>query len=233
MCGRVFVKSSFAELLAAFSGVRRDDNLADLDSGPRFNGAPSLIYPIIVADTGAIHGRYTLARWGLVPSWIKEAKPKVQPANARCETIKTNGMFRGAYRSRRCLVPVDGYFEWKSIKGSKQPYALAMADGKPFCLAGIWEPRRIPETGVEQKTFTIITCTPNDLVATIHDRMPVILHAEDYARWLSKDPDPADLMVPFPSELMKIWPVSMRVNSVRHQEADLLDPIEPEEPGLL
>ena len=237
MCGRVFVKSSFAELMAAFVGVRRDDNLANLDPGPRHNGAPSLIYPIIVRDAQSVRGAFTEARWGLVPSWVKEAKPKVQPAQARSETIQTNGMFRSAYRSRRCLVPVDGYFEWLSNKSTKlkQPYALAMSDGKPFCLAGIWETRPDPNarTGTENKTFAIVTCTPNDLVAAIHDRMPVIVHEKDYARWLSEDPDPADLMVPFPSELMKIWPVSTRVNNVRNQDADLLEPIEPEEPSLL
>jgi putative SOS response-associated peptidase YedK len=235
MCGRVFVKSTFAELLAAFSGLRRDENLADLESGPRFNGAPSLTYPIIIADKDASSGRFTTAKWGLIPSWVKEAKPKVQPANARCESVRTNGMFRGAYRSRRCLVPVDGYFEWKAIKGLKQPYALAMADGRPFCLAGIWEsrPNADARPGTEPKTFAIVTCTANDLVATIHDRMPVILHPKDYARWLGEDPDPAHLMMPFPSELMKIWPVSTRVNNVRNQEAELLDSIEPDEPGLL
>jgi len=117
----------------------------------------------------------------------------------------------------------------------KQPYALAMADGEPFCLASIWEPSpdRDARPGTEAKTFCIVTCPPNDLVATIHDRMPVILHSKDYARWLGNETDPADLMVPFPSELMEIWPVSTRVNNVRNQEADLLDPIEPEEPGLL
>ena len=235
MCGRVFVKSTFAELLTAFAAVKRDDNLADLESGPRFNGAPSLSYPIIIADKDAITGSFTTAKWGLVPSWVKEAKPKVQPANARCESVKANGLFRGAYRYRRCLVPVDGYFEWTAIKGKKQPYALAMADGRPFCLAGIWESRTDPDArpGTAPKTFAIVTCPPNDLVATIHDRMPVILHPQDYARWLGEDPDPGDLMAPYPSELMKIWPVSTRVNNVRNQEADLLEPIEPEEPGLL
>lgn len=235
MCGRVFVKSTFAELMAAFAEVRRQGNLADIESGPRYNGAPSLTYPIIVRDAHSIRGAFTEARWGLIPSWVKEAKPKVQPANARCESVRTNGMFRGAYRSRRCLVPVDGYFEWKAIKGKKQPYALAMADGRPFCLAGIWESRADPDNrpGTEQKTFAIVTCAPNELVATIHDRMPVILHEKDYARWLGDYPDPADLLAPFPSELMKVWPVSTRVNNVRNQEPDLLDPIEPEEPGLL
>lgn len=112
---------------------------------------------------------------------------------------------------------------------------LAMVDGKPFCLAGIWESRADPDSrpGTEQRTFAIVTCTPNDLVATIHDRMPVILHEKDYARWVGEDPDPANLLAPFPSELMKIWPVSTRVNNVRNQDADLLELIEPEEPGLL
>jgi putative SOS response-associated peptidase YedK len=240
MCGRVFVKSSFSELMGAFASVRRESNMPGLDAGPRFNGAPSLTYPIIVHDKDATDGAFTEARWGLIPSWVKEAKPKVQPANARCETLKTNGMFRGAFKSRRCLVPVEGYFEWKANKGAKikQPYALAMKSGRPFCIAGIWEPRRIPDLAVEQKTFALITCEPNDLVAAIHDRMPVILHEKDYARWLSPaETDPSDLLVPFPSELMKIWPVSTRVNKAGTEGADLLDPVDIEEgrepPGTL
>ena len=110
-----------------------------------------------------------------------------------------------------------------------------MADERPFCLAGIWDSRADPSArpGTEAKTFAVVTCEPNDLVAAIHDRMPAILHEKDYARWLSEDPDPADLMVPFPSQLMKSWPVSTRVNNVRNQEGDLLDPVEPEEPSLL
>ena len=239
MCGRVFVKSTFAELLSAFAAVRRADNLASLDQGPRFNGAPSLIYPIMVRDADATSAAFTEARWGLIPSWVKEAKPKVMPANARCESIKTNGMFRGAYRSRRCLIPVDGYFEWRANKGAKikQPYALAMKDGRPFCMAGIWESRAEADAearpGTEQRTFAIVTCEPNELVATIHDRMPVILHEEDYTRWLGEEPDPFDLLLPFPGELMKVWPVSTRVNKATNEGADLIDPINLEQPDLL
>lgn len=103
-----------------------------------------------------------------------------------------------------------------------------MKSGKPFCVAAIWEPRRDPSArpGTERKTFAVVTCEPNDLVATIHDRMPVILHEKDYARWLGEEANPADLMVPFPSELMKIWPVSTRVNNARNEGADLIDLIE-------
>lgn len=224
MCGRVFVKSSFSELMASFAAVRRS-NLPGLDTGPRHNGAPSLVYPIIVADGDSINGAWAEARWGLVPPWTREAKPKIAPINARCETVRSNGLFRGAYRSRRCLIPVHGYFEWTAIKGAKQPYALAMRSGEPFCLGAVWESRRDGER-VEQRTFAVVTVPANSLVAGIHDRMPLVLHAWDYARWLSDDPDPGDLMVPYPSEAMVMWPVSRRVNKAGVEGADLLDPIE-------
>lgn len=108
-----------------------------------------------------------------------------------------------------------------------------MADGRPFCLAGIWETRRLPGLAVEQGTFAIITCPPNDLVSQIHDRMPVILHEKAYGRWLNDDEtSPDDLMVAFPSHLMAIWPVSTRVNKAGNEGVNLLDPIEPEEPQL-
>jgi len=111
--------------------------------------------------------------------------------------------FRDAYRKRRCIVPVDGFFEWKAIKGQKarQPYAIAMKDGAPFGIAGIWENWKEPASGEWIRTFAIITMDANTLVADIHDRMPVILSRYDYARWLSEEPDPHDLMRPFPGEL--------------------------------
>lgn len=225
MCGRVFVKSTFAELMASFAAVRRS-NLPGIEAGPRFNGAPSLAYPIIVADGDSSNGAWAEARWGLIPPWTREAKPKVAPINARAETVRTNGMFRGAYRSRRCLIPVDGYFEWKAIRGAKQPYALALRSGQPFCLGGLWETRREADLAVERRTFAVITVAANSLVANIHDRMPLILHERDYARWLGDEPDPADLMIPFPAELMVLWPVSKRVNRAGTDGADLLNPID-------
>jgi putative SOS response-associated peptidase YedK len=121
--------------------------------------------------------------------------------------------FRDAYRGR-CIVPVDGFFEWKAIKGqrAKQPYAIAMKDGSPFGLAGIWENWKDPASGEWIRTFAIITTESNELVADIHDRMPVILTPADYACWLGEEPDPRDLMRPFPAEPMRMWPISTRVN---------------------
>jgi putative SOS response-associated peptidase YedK len=164
---------------------------------PRYNGAPSQIYSIIIVDEltkGSF--MFVSARWGFVP----KDRPGLL-VNARSETVATNGMFRRAYQSRRALMPIDGFFEWKDIYGTgknKQPYALAMKSGEPFALAAIWETWRYPATGEDIKTFCVLTCEPNSLVATIHDRMPVILHPADYGRWLGTGPDPRDLLKPFP-----------------------------------
>jgi SOS response associated peptidase (SRAP) len=125
--------------------------------------------------------------------------------------------FRDAYRMRRCIVPVDGFFEWNAIKGqgAKQPYAIAMKDGAPFGIAGLWENWKEPASGDSIRTFAVITTDANELVADIHDRMPVILAPGDYARWLSDEPDPRDMMRVFPASLMRMWPISTRVNKPR------------------
>ena len=142
-------------------------------------------------------------------------------------------MFRQAYAKRRCIVPVDNFFEWKAIKGGpKQPYAIALQSGKPFGIAGIWESWKHPESGEMIRTFCIITCPANALVAAIHDRMPVILPPEVYERWLANiEPDPRDLLVPFPAELMMMWPISTRVNKPDNDDPTILDPLEPVEGG--
>ena len=139
-------------------------------------------------------------------------------------------MFRDAYARRRCLMPIDLFFEWKAIKGAraKQPYAIGMKDGSGFGLAGIWENWKHPSTGEWVRTFAVITTEANALVADIHDRMPVILRPEDYDRWLGLEPDPRDLLRPFPADLMRMWPISTRVNAPRNDDPDLLEPVSPD-----
>ncbi len=135
-------------------------------------------------------------------------------------------MFRAAYAKRRCLVPIDSFFEWAKIKakGPKQPYAVGMADGEPFALGGIWESWRHPETDDIVRTFCIITTAANELLAPIHDRMPVILAPESFDRWLAPiEPDPRDLLVPYPAGPMTLWPVSLRVNSPVNDEPGILE----------
>lgn len=206
--------------MASFSGARRAEGI---EGGPRYNGAPQQIYPIIVPDPEHGGPEFVPARWGFIPSWSKEAKPKVAPINARWETIRTSGLFRSAYRSYRALLPVDGYFEWQAQEGGKQPYAIAMKDGSPFTLAAIWSRRMVD--GVEERTFSIVTCDANAMMREIHDRMPVVIGPEDRARWINPDVDPVELMRPYPSELMTMWPIGKAVGNVRNQEPDLLNPL--------
>ena len=142
--------------------------------------------------------------------------------------MRTLPTFRDAYARRRCIVPVDGFFEWKAIKGqkAKQPYAIAMKDGCPFGLGGLWENWKEPTSGEWTRTFAIITTDANELVAEIHDRMPLILAPTDYVRWLSDEYDPRDLMRPFPAEPMRMWPISTRVNKPENDDPSIVEPIE-------
>ncbi|OHV80359.1 SOS response-associated peptidase [Ensifer sp. LCM 4579] len=236
MCGRVYIKTTLEGLFRDFSFARREaDAEALANQFPRYNGAPTQFYPIIIRDVirdpDVFGPTFVSARWGLILRWIKEQRPgRPPPINARCEGISTSGMFKDAYRRRRCLIPIDGFFEWKDIHGTgrnKQPYAIAMKSGEPFALAGIWETWRDPATDEDIRTFCVITCPANDMVAAIHDRMPVVLHKEDYERWLSVEPDPYELMKPFPPELMTMWPIDRKVGSPKNDTADILDPIDP------
>lgn len=195
---------------------------------PRFNGSPGQEHWVIRQhpDTGA----RSLDRlwWGLIPHWVKDETGGRRPINAKAETLASLPSFRDAYKRRRCLVPIDNFFEWKAIKGeiAKQPYAIGMKSGEPFALAGIWENWKRPGTEDWIRTFAIITTTANSLVQTIHDRMPVIVAPINYERWLSAiEPDPRDLLVPFPADPMLIWPISMRVNKPNNDDATILEPV--------
>jgi putative SOS response-associated peptidase YedK len=228
MCGRITQKSDPRVLSLDIATLIEPLTEAP---GPRFNGAPRQQHWVIRQHpkTGARH----LDRlwWGLIPNWIKEATPRQKPINATAERVATAPMFRAAYAKRRCLVPVDNFFEWAKVKGKgpKQPYAVALRSGEPFALAGIWESWRHPEADEVVRTFCVITTTANEMIDAIHDRMPVILAPEVYDRWLAPiEPDPRDLLSPYASGLMTMWPVSVRVNKPDHDDAAVLAPIQPD-----
>ena len=189
---------------------------------PRYNIAPSQEVPVIVAS-GA--GReIALFQWGLVPSWSKEPKGFI---NARAETLEEKPSFSESFRRRRCLIPADGFYEWKRNGNLRQPYFFQMEDEGPFAFAGIWD--KWQGIGVTITSCAIITTTPNELLATIHDRMPAILNAEAQERWLRQDALPAELktlLVPFPGSGMKGFPVSPRVNSPDADDANLVEEVE-------
>jgi putative SOS response-associated peptidase YedK len=226
MCGRV-IQSSGPLRYAIVDGMNvRDSRMHNYP--PRWNGAPS--QDLLVVRRNHKTGEVSLdpLRWGLIPYWCADPKGGRKPINAKCETVRDLPTFREAYRNCRCILPVDGFFEWKAIKGqkAKQPYAIAMKDGVPFGIAGIWENWKEPASGEWIRTFAIITTDANELVAEIHDRMPVILPREGYARWLGEEADPRDLMRPFPPELMRMWPISSRVNKPENDDPSILDPIQ-------
>ncbi len=196
---------------------------------PRYNGAPSQDFLVIRRhpETGRYHADRLI--WGLIPHWVKETDGGRKPINAKSETIGRLPSFRAAYAKRRCIVPIDNFFEWRKTTPPKQPFAIGMKDGSPFALAGIWENWKHPESGDYVRTFCVLTCPANELIGAIHDRMPVILPPDAYHRWLSPiEPDPRDLLVPYPSEKMRMWPISTRVNTPRNDTPDILDPLDTE-----
>jgi len=223
MCGRITQKSD-PRVLALDVAILIEPLY---EAPPRFNGAPGQEHWVIRQHPKI--GERALDRlwWGLVPYWVKEAGGGRKPINAKAETVASLPTFREAYRRRRCLVPVDNYFEWRAIKGAKarQPYAIGLKSGEPFALAGIWENWRRPGTEEWVRTFAVITCPANELMSELHDRMPVILPCEAWDRWLSAiEPDPRDLLVPYPSEPMTMWPISTRVNKPDNDDPAILEP---------
>ena len=169
----------------------------------------------------------TLMHWGLVPGWSKGPDSKFSMINARAETVAEKPAYRAAFKSRRCLVPADGFFEWRAEGKKKQPFYIHMKDEKPFAFAGLWERW---EKGAEPITsFTIIVTEANELLRPIHERMPVILAPKDYARWL----DPAlkkeaaqKFMRPYGPEKMALRKISTRVNSPKNDDPEILAPLD-------
>ncbi len=228
MCGRVAQTKNPVEY---GSMLKIDFTRGIPNAPPHYNGSPGQDYLIARSHPETQDTTLDLIRWGLLPSWAKDRKIAWKLINAQAETLDKKPSFKKAFEKRRCLVPVDGFFEWKKIGKRKQPYMIAMVDRAPFTLAGLWENWKDPESGEWVRTFTIITTDANELVATIHDRMPVVIGPEDRERWL-KGPNPKELLKPYPAKQMTMWPVSPDLNSPKNDRPDLLDPIEePDEGG--
>ena len=233
MCGRVRLSSDYSE-------IRIQLRLGPQDDPPNFeatwNGAPTQSLPIVRRhpETGA--RRLDLMRWGLLPFWAKDAKMAYSTFNARAEAIETMPAFREAWkRGRRCLVPVDSFYEWKTLTGpkDKQPYAIGRADRKLLAMAGLWESWNRPATAEQAaetiRSFTIITTTPSAFMHPLHTRMPVILPEESWDAWLGETPADSGalkaLLKPYPADDLVAWPVDKRVGNVRNNEPSLIEPI--------
>lgn len=222
MCGRV-IQARDPTLYTHAVGSAPERPLPN--SPPHYNGAPSQDFLVGRRDPKTGETTLDLIRWGLIPSWARDRKIAWKMINARSETVATASAFKGAFANRRCLLPVDGFYEWRKIGKVKQPYAIGMADRQPFTLAGLWENWKDRDSGEWVRTFTIVTTEANELVSKLHDRMPVVIAPEDRERWLS-DPDPSDLLRPYPADRMTMWPVSQLVNSPKNDAAELLVPVE-------
>jgi putative SOS response-associated peptidase YedK len=223
MCGRI-IQSSGPLRLAIVEGLDVSDSRMG-NIRPRYNAAPSQELLVIRQNHKTGERSLDLIKWGLIPHWCEHPNGGRKPINAKAESVSRLPVFRDAYALRRCVVPVDGFFEWRAIKGAraKQPYAIAMKDGSPFGLAGLWENWRNPRTAEWERTFAIITVSSNALVGQIHHRMPAILEPSGYDRWLGPEPDPCDLLITYASEPMTMWPISTRVNSPENDDPSLLD----------
>ena len=225
MCGR-YRLSRRKQLVEEYFGT----DLAEYDWNPRYNIAPTQHIPVIRQHPTAPTRKLSMLRWGLIPSWAKDASVGAGMINARSETVAVKPAFREALQSRRCLIPADGFYEWQRNGQTKQPYCLEVGDGELFAFAGLWDRWTNPQREVIE-SCSILTTTPNTLLADIHDRMPVILNPDNYDLWL----DPAfentaslwEVLKPFDAGLMRRYPVSTRVNQSQIDDADCAKPVEP------
>jgi putative SOS response-associated peptidase YedK len=220
MCGRfdnLIPRDAYASLFRAVRVPRSN-------FPPRYNVAPTDQIPIVRIDPRDGEREVVMARWGLIPFWMKE-KPKVPHINARAETVAKQPLFREAFAKRRCLIPATGFYEWESRADGKQPYRFRRQDLEPFAFAGLWEFNRLP--GDDVVSAAIIVGKANVVVGQIHDRMPVMLLPDDYDRWL--DPrTPADellaMLKPYDAKLMEAYAVNRAVNNVKNDTELCLEP---------
>ena len=218
MCGRYV----FTSPLEAIQQMFRFDQMANL--GPNYNVAPTHDMPIVRRKNGDRSNELIMARWGLIPHWAKDKKIAYSTINARSETAATKPAFRDAFKRQRCLVPADAFIEWRRDGKEKWPHLIRLKGGGPFAFAGLWSSWCSPE-GEDIESYTILTSEPNDFMARIHNRMPVILGQDDHDRWLDLDADPADVLKPCPADWLEAYPVDKRIGNVRNNDPDLIRPI--------
>lgn len=221
MCGRYALHSSPEVIALAFGLSEVPATIV-----PRFNIAPTT--EVLIVRTRPDGARVpAVVRWGLVPRWAKDPKRATTLSNARGETVAEKPSFRDAYRRRRCLVPANGFFEWQRVESRKQPYYVHPAQGELFAFAGLWE--RWEGAGEPLETCAIVTTAANAPMQAIHDRMPVILAPQDYARWLgaAAGADLEDLLRPCAPAAVRMHPVGTAVNRASNDTPELIEPLEP------
>jgi putative SOS response-associated peptidase YedK len=223
MCGRFTQSYTWRELVELYRLTQPARNLR-----PRYNIAPTTQIDVVRLADGA--RELVPMRWGLIPGWWKKTVKEVPSTfNARAETAAEKPMFRSAFKRTRCIVPASGYYEWRAVEGGKQPYFISAADGELLSIAGLWDEWRDPETSETISSATLIVTAANDFTRRIHDRMPVMLAQRDHETWLTGKAG-VELLRPAPNDLLRMWPVSKRVNASGRGDDDpsLIEPVEGE-----
>jgi len=221
MCGR-FTLITPAETIAEQFQLPEVPSLS-----PRYNIAPTQPVAAVRQPPGNGGRELAMLRWGLIPFWAKDPKIGARMINARSETVAEKPAFRAAFRRRRCLVLADGFYEWQRLERGKQPFYIRRHDEGPFAIAGLWEHWEGPEGKIE--SCTLLTTQPNDLVRPLHNRMPVILHPDDYDLWLERNVQEyallQPLLHPYPSEDMLAYPISTWINKPENDSPRCIEPL--------
>ena len=223
MCGRFTQSYTWRELVELYRLTQPARNLR-----PRYNIGPTTTIDVVrLAESGP---ELVPMRWGLIPGWWKKTAKEVPSTfNARAETVAEKPMFRSAFKRTRCIVPASGYYEWRTIEKIKQPYFISATDGEVLSIAGLWDQWKEPETGEVILSATLIVAAANDFTRSIHDRMPVLFGQQDHEAWLTGKAG-VELLRPAPNDLLRMWPVSKRVNVSGRGDDDpgLIEPVEDE-----
>jgi putative SOS response-associated peptidase YedK len=236
MCGRYATKRDKQKIAEWF----HVDKVFEEPFTVNYNTAPSTFQPVIREERDSTAREMVLMRWGLVPFFAKSVAEwkGFSTINAKAETLTTSATWRGPFKTRRCIVPADYFYEWKALDGSKkpkkQPYAIRLKSGEPFAFAGLWDAWKEPKPASESlhtpdtwlQTFTIVTTEANELMSQIHSRMPVILHERDWERWLDRTPTdqpPIDLLRAYESDAMEMHPCNPAVGNVKNNGAEMLE----------
>ncbi len=221
MCGRFTLRTPESEIAALF------DVEESVDLPLRFNIAPTQAVAVVRCRDDSSARELAMLHWGLIPAWAKDAKIGNRMINARSETAAVKPSFRSAFRRRRCLIPADGFYEWQKTPDGKQPFYIRMQDERPFGFAGLWERWDRGDEPIE--SCTILTTEASERLRPLHDRMPVIVSPEDYARWLDPRLEQAEdlmpLLRPYTDDSLVALPVSRVVNSPRNDRPECIQPI--------
>lgn len=230
MCGRYQLHANPHELIEHFGA----EVLHAFHFEPRYNASPTDKLPIVRVNAERSVREILNARWGFLPKGSRDPSAGPLLINARSETAHEKAAFRNAFQHRRCLVPAQGFYEWRRVGSRKQPYHIGRADGRLIGFAGLWDPWVTPD-GEVVETFTILTTEPNDLVRPLHDRMPVVVPEEAYDAWLTMEPGDTALrqLLQTPSDAgWRAYPVTPSMNRPEHDAPDCIEEIaEPEEDG--